>query len=88
MARDNNIELDLEAIAKYLSDGGLENLQRCRGANCGLVVVMGNAVACTGMQGKSCEWRKKWFECLNGERLFPNGDSKCPFWHMYTGEQI
>lgn len=70
----------LFALLRQLSVKGAERLQRCRDAQCKLMLDVEGMMTCTGMGGRKCEWTKKWAARLNGESAFPNGTVDCPLW--------
>ena len=67
-------------IDGMLSPTGRRNIERCRAADCGLMLEVEGLVRCVGMPGSKCQWLTTWASCLNGEREFPSGGSDCPHW--------
>jgi hypothetical protein len=70
----------MHGVVSRLTPAGVDNLQRCRAADCGLIHQVGAQMACVGMGGGKCCWGKKWVDCLNGTTPFPNGTPDCPHW--------
>jgi hypothetical protein len=67
-------------VVSRLTTAGVDRLQECRSANCGLMHQVDGQIACVGMSGGKCGWATKWAACLNGEIPFPNGAENCPHW--------
>ena len=70
----------LHTIVSRLAPAGVDRLQLCRAAGCGLMHVVDGHTACVGMGGGKCTWVTKWSACLNGETAFPTGAPDCPHW--------
>lgn len=70
----------MRAVVSRLTSAGVDRLQRCRAAECGLMHVVDGHTACVGMGGGKCGWVAKWSACLNGDQPFPNGANDCPHW--------
>lgn len=64
-------------VVELLTDEGIERLDRCRKAKCGLIHTHNGAMVCVG-RGKSCEWLSLWAAWLNSGR-------ECPHW-LTTGQ--
>ena len=66
------------AILGQLTPAGVDRLQRCRAAGCGLIHQVDGHTTCVGMGGTKCGWLARWAACLNGTKLFPNGTERLP----------
>ena len=64
----------MRAIVSRLTPHGVDHLQLCRVADCGLMVTEENVTRC-GRLGKKCDGVAVWSAFLNGDRT-------CPHWNQ------
>ncbi|MFA5376320.1 MAG: hypothetical protein WC455_11300 [Dehalococcoidia bacterium] len=58
-----------------LTTAGIDRLQRCRDAKCGMMLPVEESIRCTGVGGGKCTWVGKWAERLN------DAEWTCPHWN-------
>jgi hypothetical protein len=67
--------LDPEAvILSRLTPTGVDRLQRCRAAECRLMLEVEGSMRCVGMPGSKCQWIAAWAKRLNDVAWV------CPHW--------
>jgi hypothetical protein len=54
-------------ILSRLTPAGVDNLQRCREAECKMMLPVEGSMRCVGMPGSRCQWIAAWAERLNDE---------------------
>jgi hypothetical protein len=82
MAIHHQSACSMHEIVAVLTPYGVDRLQKCREADCGLMHDVNGTIRCVGMGGGKCTWIGKWAKCLNGETPFPNGENECPHWEQ------
>lgn len=88
LAVPNSEPCTFATILSLITPEGVDRLQRCREAKCGLMLPVEGTMTCTGMGGGKCGWTQKWASRLNGESAFPNGTIDCPHWKSDHEERI